>query len=180
MNARESRTPANKAGGKKPSQQKADALPGDGKARVDQDQGRLAGVDLRPAGEPLHAEAIHIRLKGIIPPKKSKYRLGIDRRTGRARMFHSEHVKAQIDWLILQAKQQWKHLPTRHPDMSFQFYLRSRRKDIDSLKTTLLDVFQKAGILVNDNVRHNNGRVETLPAIISEEEGALVVITRKL
>jgi Holliday junction resolvase RusA-like endonuclease len=92
-------------------------------------------------------------LAGPCPAKKNLWKRG---RAGR--MFLDSTVKAQIDSLTIQARGQWRHGPVNHPRMRFTWYVAAARRDQDGMYTTVLDCLQEAGVLVNDNIAHNNGR----------------------
>lgn len=74
-------------------------------------------------------------------------------------MFLPAKVTLQIDSMTIQARSQWgKQAPVESPEISVTFYVARANKDQDGMYTTLLDCLQKAGVLVNDNIAHNNGR----------------------
>lgn len=92
-------------------------------------------------------------LRGPCPAKKNLWRRS---RTG---MFIDATVRSQIDSLTIQARAQWgKQAPVESPEMSFRFYVSAARRDQDGMYTTVLDCLQEAGVLVNDNIKRNNGR----------------------
>ena len=105
-----------------------------------------------------------IRFTGPFPSKKNKLfrrsngRLGVDRKT-----------QDQIDALVWQARSQWAALPVGHPGMCWRFGIRNRGQDRDNIKTTLLDVLVKAGVLVDDNFMHLNDWEITEPATLIQK-----------
>jgi Holliday junction resolvase RusA-like endonuclease len=97
-------------------------------------------------------------LAGPCPAKKNLWQRG---KSGR--MFLNATVKAQIDSLTIQARSQWQQPPVESPVMEFRFYVAAARRDRDGMFTTVLDCLQEAGVLVNDNIRRNNGRTVLHP-----------------
>lgn len=97
-----------------------------------------------------------LTLHGHCPSKKSNYRT-----TESGRLISDPETKAQMESLTLQAMFQWSQavgLPVDHPEVTTTFYVRSGRSDEDGKYVTLMDVLQKAGVMVNDNHSHWNGR----------------------
>lgn len=116
-----------------------------------------------------------IMLKGHTPSKKNLYR-----RSGDGRMFLDHKVKRQIDHLIAQASEQWCGSAIEHPNVWVTFFVRDARGDRDNKWSTISDVLQKAGVIVNDNVARFNGRVVIQPAVIdAAEEGVVIDIEAK-
>jgi Holliday junction resolvase RusA-like endonuclease len=70
-----------------------------------------------------------------------------------------EPVEDGPEW----ARSQWVRPPVESPDMSFTFFVSAARRDRDGMLTTALDCLQEAGILVNDNIKRNNGRTVLEP-----------------
>lgn len=98
---------------------------------------------------------VTLTLHGHCPSKKSDYRIAGDR------LISTTETKAQMESLTLQAMFQWSQavgLPVDHPEVTTTFYVRSGRSDEDGKYVTLMDVFQKSGIIVNDNIARFNGR----------------------
>lgn len=97
---------------------------------------------------------VTIVLHGHCPSKKNLWRRG-----AAGGMFLDADVKAQIDVLTTQALFQWPHLlPITHPNVTVRFFVSAARQDEDGLWTTILDCLQKAGVILNDNIAHFNGR----------------------
>jgi Holliday junction resolvase RusA-like endonuclease len=96
---------------------------------------------------------VKLVLAGPCPAKKNLWKRG---RSGH--MFLDSTVKAQIDSLTIQARSQWKHGAVESPTMEFRFFVAAARRDQDGMYTTILDCLQEAGVLVNDNIKRNNGR----------------------
>lgn len=112
-----------------------------------------------------------ITLRGPIPSKKSLYRRGKN-----GGLFLDRAVVKTIDGLIIQAKAAWHRPPIKHPHLSFELLVTSRRQDRDNILLTLMDVLVKAGVLVNDNIASCNGSVVLLPARVGSEEGARIEV----
>lgn len=110
-------------------------------------------------------------LSGQCPSKKNMYR-----RSKNGGMFLNREVVAQIDALILQARAQWGRGPIAHPDLEFTFYVKDRRGDRDNKLGTCMDVLQKAGVLLNDNIASSNGRLVILPAVVDKSERVVIRI----
>lgn len=112
---------------------------------------------------------IRLELRGPVPNKKNLWR----QRKGGG-LFLDAEIKAQIDSLILQATMKWRRPPVEHPDIDVEFFVLDARSDRDNKLGCLLDVLQKANVLVNDNVKHFNGTVTMLPAVIGGQEGVII------
>ena len=110
---------------------------------------------------------VTLTLHGHCPSKKSKYRT-----TESGGMISDPETKAQMETLTLQAMFQWSSsvgLPVDHPEVTTTFYVRSGRSDEDGKYVTLMDVLQKAGVMVNDNHSHWNGRKIHEPSVFVED-----------
>lgn len=111
-------------------------------------------------------------LKGHVPAKKNLWKRG---RGGR--VYLNREAQDQIDYLTLQAQQKWSgKQPLIHPDFSIQFYVRDQRGDRDNKQSTLMDVLQKAGVLLNDNIKQCNGKITLLPAVVDKNERTVINI----
>lgn len=101
-------------------------------------------------------------LVGHMPGKKNLWKVG---RGGR--MYLDQHVKAQIDWITLQARQQWQQRPhVDHPNLVIRFFAYNAGSDEDGKYTTLCDCLQAAGVIKNDNFNHFSGMKVLEPAVI--------------
>jgi hypothetical protein len=70
-------------------------------------------------------------------------------------MFRDTAVAKLIDSLTWQAKTQWMGRdPLDRPKADVMFFVCDQRSDIDNKWTTVLDCLTKAGVLINDNVKH--------------------------
>ncbi len=117
---------------------------------------------------------IRLTLRGPVPNKKNLWRV----RKGGG-MFLDSDVKSKIDWLILQARRQWNRPPVEHPDVDVEFFVLDRASDRDNKLGCILDVLQKAGVLVNDNISRFNGTLVIHPAVVGSSEGVIVDISEK-
>jgi Holliday junction resolvase RusA-like endonuclease len=99
-----------------------------------------------------------LSLRGPCPAKKNLWRSN-----GKGAMFLDATIKAQIDSLTIQARSQWHRPPVESPEMEFTFFVAAARRDRDGMLTTVLDCLQDAGVLLNDNIAHNNGRTVLHP-----------------
>jgi hypothetical protein len=91
-------------------------------------------------------------------------------------------VKAKIDALTTQALFAWGlRGPVEHPELTIQFYVNHKNRDRDGMFTTILDCLQAAGVLVNDNLAHNNSRTVLEPAefVSSSEERVDIRVVKK-
>ena len=87
-------------------------------------------------------------------------------------------VKDQIATLTTQILFAWRFGgPVEHPEITVRFYVKAARQDQDGQYTTILDCLQAAGVLVNDNWAHNNGRKVLEPAEFVNPENERVEIT---
>lgn len=115
-----------------------------------------------------------ILVYGKIPSKKNLLRRS---RTGG--MYRENTVALEIDSITIQMINQWGDLPAlEHPDITVTQRVRRANSDRDNQLTTLLDCLQDAGVLVNDNIKHCNGRVLMLPAAVDSklEEEAVILL----
>ena len=122
---------------------------------------------------------VTLTLHGHCPSKKSNYRTAEG-----GRLISTPETKAQMEALTLQAMFQWSRavgLPVDHPEVTTTFYVRSGRSDEDGKSVTLMDILQKAGIIVNDNVAHFNGRkVHESCVIVPDGEEKIEIRIRKM
>lgn len=96
---------------------------------------------------------VTLTLHGHCPSKKNDWERG-----GAGKMFLPAEVTAQIDTLITQALFHWRiGAPIEHPELTVTFFVAAKRQDQDGMYVTILDVLQKAGVLLNDNIKSNNG-----------------------
>jgi Holliday junction resolvase RusA-like endonuclease len=118
---------------------------------------------------------VTLELFGHVPSKKNQWR---PRKGGGIRL--DRRAKAPIEFLIAQAQFGWRMItkgaPLEHPKLTVQFFVRDQRADRDNKLSTLLDVLQEAGVLVDDNIRRCNGVITLLPAIVREKEGVTIEI----
>lgn len=118
-------------------------------------------------------------LHGHCPSKKSNYRTAEG-----GRLISTPETKAQMEALTLQAMFQWSQavgLPVDHPEVTTTFYVRSGRSDEDGKYVTLMDVLQKAGVIVNDNHYRFNGRKIHEPSVFvkdGEEKVEIRIVKR--
>lgn len=115
-----------------------------------------------------------LTLRGPVPNKKNLWQ---PRKGGG--MFLDQDVKSKIEWLTLQARQQWNRPAVEHPDMDVEFFVLDGRSDRDNKLGCILDVLQDAGVLVNDNVSRFNGTLVIHPAVVGDKEGVIVDISEK-
>lgn len=100
--------------------------------------------------------SILLTLYGHCPSKKSNYRVAAS-----GTLISTAETKAQVEALTLQAMFQWAAKcagPVEHPEVTTRFYVAAKRQDEDGMYVTLMDVLQMAGVIVNDNIAHFNGR----------------------
>lgn len=115
---------------------------------------------------------VRLILYGHCPSKKNGWRS-----TGDGRMFIPEEMKAEIEVLTTQAVFQWPHTyPIEHPNVTVQFFVCAARQDEDGMWTTILDCLQKAGVLLNDNIKSFNGRKVHEPCVFVEPKDERVEI----
>ncbi len=115
-----------------------------------------------------------LRLVGHCPAKKNLWTMG------KRGMYINQAVRSEIDWITLQARQQWgQRPPVEHPAVVVTFYVRNRISDRDNKLTTILDCLRAAGVIVNDNTKRFNGPVVIEPAVVMvdpKDEQTLVYI----
>ncbi len=117
-----------------------------------------------------------LTLYGHCPSKKNLWERGTS-----GKMFLNSETKKQIDTLTTQALFQWKlHGPVEHPEITSTFFVCAQRQDEDGMYTTILDCLQAAGVLLNDNIAHNNGRKIHEPCVMvsPENERAEIILTK--
>lgn len=112
---------------------------------------------------------VTLTLMGPVPSKKNLYRRG---KSGG--LFLNSDVSAQITALTLQAANQWQGEALKHPAIDVTFFVATRRGDRDNKLSCILDVLQRAGVLVNDNIASCNGRLTLHPAIVSAQERVVI------
>lgn len=90
------------------------------------------------------------------------------------RVVQTRAKKADLDSLILQARQQWGGRPPMETAcISAAFFVRDGRSDLDGKYTTLQDVLVKAGVLRNDSI----ARVKSFGACAKIDPNERVVVT---
>lgn len=105
---------------------------------------------VKPVEGPLSVTMV---LHGHCPSKKNGWRIA------GGKMIIPTEMKAQIEVLTQQAMFAWRYpSPVEHPDVTVRFFVSAAREDEDGMWTTVLDCLQKAGVLMNDNIAHFNGR----------------------
>ena len=128
----------------------------------------------QPVEVPINGRLV---LYGHCPSKKNMW----ERREA-GRMVLPKEVKEQIDTLTTQALFGWKYPgPVESPDITVRFFVAAKRQDQDGMYTTILDCLQAAGVLVNDNIAHNNGRKILEPCEFvdaSDERGEIIIVSR--
>ena len=110
-------------------------------------------------------------LRGHCPSKKNLWRRGRGGHT-----YIDSETQTLIDALTIQAEEQWKREPVKHPGMRVQFFVASRRQDRDNMLTTILDCLKKAGVIEDDNIARFNGVLTLLPALLVFEEDERTVV----
>lgn len=133
---------------------------------------RTAAKRPEPVAGPL---SVLLTLHGHCPSKKNGWRMAGER------MIIPTEMKNQIEALTLQAMFQWKlGAPVEHPDVTVQFFVSAARQDEDGMWTTVLDCLQKAGVLVNDNIAHFNGRKIHEPCqFVSQNDERVEILVEK-
>lgn len=119
--------------------------------------------------------SVLLTLHGHCPSKKNGWRMAGDR------MVIPAEMKAQIEVLTMQALFQWGlRGPVNHPDVTVRFFVCAARQDEDGMWTTVLDCLQKAGVLVNDNIKHFNGWKHHAPCeFVSEADERVEILVEK-
>ena len=89
------------------------------------------------------------------------------------RVVQTRAKKADLDSLILQARQQWGgRPPLQKAKIQALFFVRDGRGDLDGKYTTLQDVLVKAGVIRNDSIARLPGF--KADAIIDPHERVIV------
>lgn len=117
-----------------------------------------------------------LTLHGHCPSKKNLWQRGTA-----GKMFLSADVRAQIDVLTTQALFGWGQTgPVEHPDLTVRFFVCGARQDQDGMYTTVLDCLQAAGVIVNDNIAHCNGRKVLEPCeVVSDADERVEIVVEK-
>lgn len=107
-------------------------------------------------------------LHGHVPGKKNRYKrsaLG----GGRRGMFQDPQIASQLDYLVLQAKAQWKCEPLEEVvHLIANFTVRDGRGDLDGKYAALQDCLVTAGVIRNDSIARIRGFAAS--AVIGEPE----------
>ncbi len=93
-----------------------------------------------------------LTLRGPVPAKKNQWAP----KAGGG-MFLNREAAASIDSLIVQARAQWRREPLKRAVVHCTFTIANGRADGDNRQTTILDVLQKAGVILNDNAKRLPG-----------------------
>lgn len=136
-------------------------------ASIAPSEDRRVGLPKPKRPEPVSGPlSVLLVLHGHCPGKKNGWRS-----TGDGKMFIPAEMKSQIGILTTQALFQWaaalssRFGPVEHPDVTVRFFVSAARQDEDGMWTTVLDCLQKAGVIVNDNIKHFNGRKVHEPCV---------------
>lgn len=111
-------------------------------------------------------DPVKLVLIGDLPCKKNRIRTGKG-----SRGHYAPGVKETLIDLQTQAAIQWRDRngklpPLEHPYVIEQMYIFNPAKDRDGIWTTILDVLKKAGVIIDDSIRHYNGPEHRHPAIL--------------
>jgi Holliday junction resolvase RusA-like endonuclease len=112
-----------------------------------------------------------LTLLGHCPSKKNAWK------RGKNGVYLDNKVSAQIEWLTLQAAEQWSgRALVEHPNMRLRFYVRDKRQDRDNLMVTVMDCLQKAGVIRNDNTARCNGTILLEPSVMDKDERVVIEV----
>lgn len=130
-------------------------------------------IKLEPVSGPLEWS---VTVHGHCPSKKNLW----ERRQAGVMVLPKE-VKEQIAALTTQIMFAWRHPgPVEHPEITVKFYVGAKRQDRDGMYTTIQDCLQNAGVLVNDNIAHNDGRIVIEPCeVVPMAEERVEITIRK-
>jgi len=104
--------------------------------------------------------------EGLAIPSKKNTLAPASPRPGRKGLTYSAATKKAMVDLELAARVQWaQREPVIHPAIDWRITAPDPQ-DRDGMVTTLLDVFKKARIIVDDSIKFNNGHWQTYPADI--------------
>ncbi len=78
-------------------------------------------------------------------------------------------VKLILQRAAMQIPGELRDLKLRHPEMVVHFTVAREDVDRDNIFSTVLDMLYDYGVIADDNVRHFNGVVKLMPAIVGEE-----------
>jgi Holliday junction resolvase RusA-like endonuclease len=115
---------------------------------------------------------IKLVLVGNVPGKKNSL---MPRKDGKG-YFNKRSVQSEINDLIWQIKAQYRGEPLDCPTIKCTFHVSSQRGDLDNKYTTIQDALVKAGVLINDNIKHMRGPVEFV-GVNSDEDTTILEIT---
>lgn len=98
-------------------------------------------------------------IEGPFPSKKNEYG-----RTAKGQVYIPNDMKVRLYLMERDIRRQWgMRPPVLHPDMAWEGRVRHRRSDRDNIKTTVMDCLVRCGVLVDDDIAHNNGNELTRP-----------------
>lgn len=87
-------------------------------------------------------------------------------------------ARQEIQTLITYARIFWgPRKPISHPVLVIEFHVLHARADRDNKLSTILDVLQKAGVIVNDNIAHCNAQITLAPAVIGGASKTVIQIS---
>lgn len=117
-------------------------------------------------------EPIEIKFVGFCSKKNRK----APRADGRG-MFIEPKTRQIIQQMELQVRGDVRDLKLEHPSVEWSFTYTNAHVDKDGIITTVLDILQKYGVILNDNIAHYNGRQVINPAVRGEYDSVTVVLT---
>ena len=142
--------------------------PACGSARIDICQ--LLG-HIYPIVKKMDIEPIIIEFRGYCSKKNRK----APNRNGRGLHMEPE-TRLMIQRMEMQVPGHVRDLHLEDPEVEWHFTYTNARVDKDGIITTVLDILQKYGVIVNDNIRRFNGKQTIWPAERGEEDIVKVVL----
>ena len=94
-------------------------------------------------------------------------------------IYTDKNAKAILDSFQLQIPGMYRNLKLEHPDIEIEFSMATDKHDRDNVLCLVLDALRKQGVLREDNVRHCNGKITLMPAVVDGEWITLVRIYPK-
>lgn len=116
--------------------------------------------------------AVEFWLPGDVPVKKNSKMIT------RGRIITNPAAQQGLATLTMIARGIWKGRdPLTKVWLRTVFHVSSRRKDLDNIQTSLLDVLKDAGVIVDDNMVHVLALETHYVLVPKREEGVLVRVS---
>ena len=137
------------------------------------DVGTLAGAHRRCTIDAMAIEPIDITFLGFASAKKNRKAP----RAGGHGVYIESKTRLALQRMELQVPSWARDRRLESPDVDWHLTYTNARVDIDGVISNTLDILQKYGVIVNDNIAHFAGKQTIWPPQRGEIDSIRVVLT---